>query len=160
MEILSGVLICARDKVYKKRQLAAVNTHVVHRCFVGKTLSESAEAFRDTKEFAAGFYTGGKWPYHYYILKDGTVYNCLSLASIAPAAMKTLNNCGVHTALEGDFRKESPGPLQVAALLQLHRHLEAKLGKKLKLRGHTDEAGASSDPNKQCPGHKLILPKT
>lgn len=160
MQLLSGRLICIGDSEYPVRQRAAVHTIVVHRCGVGKGLAQAVAAYRDVKKHAAGWYTNGKWPYHFYVLPDGTIYDCLPLTFIAPAALKTLNRSGVHIALEGDFTKEKPTPAQAAALKGLVAFLRADLHRPtMPVRGHTDEAGASSDPNKQCPGHKLKLPQ-
>lgn len=160
METLSGHLICIGDKEYPLRQRATINTIVVHRCGVAHGLGPSVAEFRKTEKHSAGWYTGGKWPYHFYVLPDGTVYNCLPLTYVAPAALASLNRSGVHIALEGDFRKLEPTPQQENSLLLLCQQLRADLIRpNMPIRGHTDTAGSSSDPNKECPGKCLKLPK-
>jgi N-acetyl-anhydromuramyl-L-alanine amidase AmpD len=114
-------------------------------------------AFRNTTKFAAGYYTGGKFPYHLLITQAGTIEQCLPLSYNAPAAMSELNRTGIHIALVGDFRKEAPRNDQEVTLANLCHTLQLAYNWKLEIVGHTDKAGSSSDPNKECPGRKLDL---
>lgn len=155
----SGRLICEGDSKYELRQRAEINTIVVHRCGVAHGLSASVAEFRKKDYPNAGYWTGSKWPYHYYILPDGRIYECLPVTYVAPAALKALNRSGVHVALEGDFRTSPPTKEQDMAMKAVVAWLRADLKKTLTIRGHTDEAGASKDPNKECPGRLLKLPK-
>ena len=156
---LSGLLICVGEKDYPRRQRAAINQIVVHRCGVAKGLGNAVAEYRKKEKYSAGWYTGQLWPYHHYILPDGTIYECLPLTFVAPAALRSLNQSGVHVALEGDFRKSPPTPKQEASLKALCAWLKADLKRPLTIRGHTDTPDASSDPNKECPGRLLKLPK-
>jgi len=154
MEFASAMLVVTKGLKYPKRRLSKVSHLVIHRCDVGLSAHDAHLAYRDTRKYEAGWYTGGRFPYHYLIGKDGLVEQCLPTSFIGYAA-KGLNECGIHIALIGDFRKHAPTAEQVEALQELCRRLQLGFGRKLKVRGHTEEPGASVDPNKECPGRYL-----
>lgn len=129
----------------------------VHRCGVGARANDIHLAYRDTTRWSAGYYTGGKFPYHFLILRDGLVEQCLPISYNAPAALKALNADGIHIALVGDMRNNPATAEQEVALVQLCHLLQNAYAWKLGVRGHTDTAGSSADPNKSCPGSKLDL---
>lgn len=129
----------------------------IHRCGVGAKASDIHLAYRDTTRFAAGYYTFGKFPYHFLITREGTIEQCLPLSYNAPAALKSLNTYGIHIALVGDMRKTPASHEQEVALIQLCHLLQNAYAWKLEVRGHTESPGSSLDPNKECPGKKLDL---
>lgn len=157
MRIVNDIAACTSGMQYKLRDLKAVSDIVIHRCAVGATGRDSAKAFAQTGQFQAGYYTGGKFPYHFFVCRDGTVEQCVPLSFNAPAALPKLNKTGIHVAVCGNFRGYEPAVEQWQALIALCSELEKAFNYKLKLRGHTEESDASSSPNKQCPGRLLSM---
>ena len=132
-----------------KRDLSVITHIVVHRIDVGRSPEALADFFSDSKD------TGGRFPYHFFIAADGVVHQCVPLLRVAPAAKK-LNSYSVQIAVDGDFRKKKPTLAQYGVLVSFIADLLAKLPRNdVQIIGHTDEAGASNDPGKICPGKFL-----
>jgi N-acetyl-anhydromuramyl-L-alanine amidase AmpD len=121
---------------------------VIHRCGVGKDAAEIAEFYQDNPE-----YTGGKMPYHLVVHPNGRIEQCVELGTVAPGALR-LNRSGIQIACIGDFREEPPAVKQSMALIEICTMLSEWVNK-VAIVGHTDEAGASIDPDKVCPGKHL-----
>lgn len=132
-----------------KRDLAVITHIVIHRIDVGRSPVALAEFFSDSKE------TGGRFPYHFFVDQKGEQFQCMPLTLVAPAAKK-LNNYSVQIAVDGDFRKKKPTLEQYANVIDLCAQLLDSLPRTdVVIIGHTDEAGASENPNKICPGKFL-----
>ena len=141
---------------FSVRTETAITKLVIHRT-LGTTGREMAKEFEDTRKFMGGWYTGGKTPYHFFVRADGTIDQCLPLLWVGPAALPRLNRCGIHIALGGNFSKESPTALQMSATIDLCVLLQNVFKDELEIRGHTEYPGASSDPEKACPGAHLDM---
>ncbi len=137
---------------YRKRPMDLVDRVVFHRSHLSETLEEDVEAFADTSPRAAGSYTGGKYPYHFKVGKLGHSVVVLPLHLSAPGAGSRYNKRSIHVAVHGDFRSHPPTDLQLKSCASLVVYLEGRLDRKLKVFGHTEMPGSSSDPDKQCPG--------
>lgn len=148
---------CTKGLTYTTRNAQAIKCICIHRCGVGATSRDITLAFRDTTRFAPGSYTSGKHPYHLIITREGAIEQCLPISYVAPAALKRLNESGIHIALVGDMRASPPTPAQALALIELCGTLQTAFNWKLEVRGHTETAGSSNDPNKECPGAHLNL---
>jgi len=123
---------------------------VIHRNSVGKTIDDMAVFFLETEPQ----HTGGKFPYHYVIDGQGTVFQCVPEQWVAPGAV-AFNEAGVQVALFGDFRKRPPTVKQGLALVRLCQDLY-KQGA-TDIIGHTEREGGTADPDKVCPGPRLNL---
>lgn len=145
----------ALDPKHGQRTLKQIQYLVVHRTLDG-SINDLIRAFKDTTKFAAGWYTGGKFPYHFIIDRNAALHQMLPLTRIGPAAKATLNLAGIHVAVQGDFRKERPTEDQLYTLRDVCIDLLEAMPA-LQLGGHTEFAGASDDPNKQCPGKHLDM---
>lgn len=144
---------------HKRRSLEDIAKLVVHRTMDLPVELLIAE-YRNTGKFQAGWYTGGLFPYHFYMPRLGGASHCyqtLPLTAIGPAALRSLNKAGIHVALGGDFRKEAPPLEQGQALVILCAKLMDCFDGQLAILGHTELAGASKDPSKECPGKYLNL---
>lgn len=139
-----------RKTRHRHRRPDAVNMQVVHRSHLEPTAEETAARFADR---ALG--TGGKMPYHFMVEDDGTVKQCVPLSRIAPGALG-VNKVSVHIAVHGDLRKHAPTSEQLAALQQLCKDLACYIGN-TNVQGHTEIAGGSRDPLKQCPGRHMDM---
>lgn len=126
---------------------------VVHR-FGGARLPHIYSAagiaawYRDNQEW-----TGGQMPYHFVILRDGTVEQALDLSDVGPHARRW-NVPGLGVAAIGDFREHPPTLDQMAAAKALTAGLVAWIGRGPydAILGHDELPGGSSDPEKRCPG--------
>jgi len=123
---------------------------------VAKTPGDLVKAFADTTKFAAGFYTGGKTPYHFWIQENGQIGQLVPLAYNVPGAVQ-YNARSIQIAWERDTRKVPLKAIQRDAVIWLCATLNEAFGGNLKIVGHTEEAAASTDPNKVCPGNKTSL---
>jgi len=148
--------------VYKRRKLDAIKSITVHRIKDRKDYfrwaGDLAYAFADTSKYAAGSYTGGKMPYHFFIDQWGNVHQMLSLDCIGPGA-RGINKQSVHIAVSGDFRKEHPTTAQLHSLKLLCVKLQLVLGVK-EVRGHTEKGFSGrmqAAVGKQCPGQHLNM---
>jgi hypothetical protein len=135
-----------RDK--DKRDPRIVELIVLHRIENSENILDLAKLFSDP---AIG--TGGRFPYHFIIDSRGVVHQCVPLGIASPGA-GTANRAGIQVALYGDFRKRPPTPAQLAACVELCAAF-VQWKPSLKIEGHTDKAGRSSDPKKVCPGKYL-----
>lgn len=137
---------------------------IVHRIEV----SQEDESFGDDPREIARFFrehpigvkaTGGSMPYPLVIERDGRITQTLPLDIASPHA-KAYNQRAIGVACVGDFRTAAPSVAQYGALVSLccdllnRLHLDAEA-----IRGHDGLDGASSDPDKECPGRALSLPK-
>lgn len=132
----------------------------MHRT-IGETVEESIAEFKKTEKFDAGWYTGGVYPYHFFIGHAG-VYQCLPIGRIGPAALRKLNETGIHVALSGDFRQRMPTPQQLAQLKELLVDLMNCFNGEVMIVGHTEDVElanlkGSKDPSKVCPGKYLDM---
>lgn len=134
----------------RRRSIGQVKHLVVHRNSIAKDPIEMAQRFRDPS-----LKTGGAFPYHFLVLDDETVYQCLPLTKIGEAA-KGLNTSGIQLCAIGDFRKSPPSAKQYSTLVDLAALLS---GAATDILGHTERTGHSLDPNKICPGKHLSLDK-
>ena len=145
---------------HKRRKIDDINYVVVHRT-IGATIDESIAEFKKVEKFEAGWYTGGIYPYHFFLPLYGDPVQCLPLTCVAPAALRTLNQQGIHVALAGDFRKQAPGGGQLIKLKHLVTSLNNAFNGDLEIIGHTETPLAhlegSKDPSKVCPGAYLDL---
>jgi N-acetyl-anhydromuramyl-L-alanine amidase AmpD len=147
---------------HKVRKLKAIKSLVVHRIMDREEYFAGPEAvvaaFEDTSKYAAGSYTGGKTPYHFFLDRSGRVFQLLPLTRIGPGAAG-INTQSIHIALSGDFRVQPPSTGQLHGLKGLLVKLQLMLGDK-EVRGHT-ERGFSGKVRtaigKQCPGKQLNL---
>lgn len=160
MQSVISQMLLARHKLRKVDELKYI---VIHRT-LGETVEESLAEFRKTEKFDAGWYTGGLYPYHFFVDPVRVVTQCLPISRIGPAALRTLNETGIHVAAAGDFRKRPPTPAQEAALTALVASLSTCYNDALDIIGHTERADLaalknSKDPSKVCPGKFLDIVK-
>ena len=135
---------------------------VVHRIEV----SQEDGAYTDSPHDTARFFTehpigiqatGGSMPYPLLIDRDGQVTQMVPLAYVTPHA-KSHNPSTVGVACIGDFRTTPLSPAQRQALKMVCAQLLAVFDLETDtLRGHDELTEASSDPNKECPGHCLSM---
>lgn len=112
-----------------------------------------AEQFRDETKFAAGSYTGGEMPYTFVGRADGTIDQCLEVGDTGPHAA-AWNARAIGIAWVGDFRRTYMTPEQQAACIAFSA-LWMAWG--ARMHGHTELPGASTNPDKQCPGKLFRL---
>lgn len=146
---------------HRVRSLLDINYLVIHRT-IGNTAVESIAEFKKVGKFEAGSYTGGIYPYHFFLPYYGDPVQCLPLGRVGPAALQKLNNEGIHIALAGDLRVKPPSDGQVVKLHQLCASIQAAFNYRLKIIGHTEDEElanlkGSMDPTKVCPGKMLNL---
>lgn len=146
---------------YEDRNIDQIAGIVVHRSgpWPGnkpKNAADVALRFTTVKE------TGGLMPYH-LVLNPETLraYQALPLTKIGPHA-RLYNKSTVGVAVLGDWRHENlsvPQFLWVEKQLRrLHRLISLMhVQPGIFVMGHTDLKGASSDPDKVCPGPGLYL---
>ncbi len=150
----------ADSSKHKKRKLTDIKMFTMHRIMNRKfhfmCADELTDAFENTTRYAAGSYTGGKVPYHFFIDAEGGCYQLLPLAVIGPGAYG-INKQSVHIAVSGDFRAHSPTMDQIWTTVCLCEKMQLALGPK-EIRGHT-EFGVQSLRNKKCPGELFPLDK-
>jgi N-acetyl-anhydromuramyl-L-alanine amidase AmpD len=121
---------------------------MIHRIGVGETAESIAEWFAKN---------GPDWigtrsmPYHFVVRRLGMMEQALPLVTMAPHGWKW-NRQTVSIAVPGDFRHQSPGDAQVAAIIVLCARIQDRLGRRLTIVGHTDVDGATKDASKVCPG--------
>ena len=153
---MQSAIDIALSPKHKRRKLSDIGYIVVHRT-VDKPVAEVVEEFKDTAKYSAGYYTGGVFPYHFFIPYYGELVQCLPLTTIGPAALAKLNKTGIHVALGGDLRKKPPHIGQVIRLNHIASTLTNAWNGGLHLVGHTDDQANSKDPNKTCPGKYLSV---
>tara|TARA_R100000234_G_scaffold37634_1_gene22268 strand:+ start:1762 stop:2322 length:561 start_codon:yes stop_codon:yes gene_type:complete len=154
---VEDVIAQCDDGKPRRRDFESVTKLIVHRIGgeLGKDAIEIAKSFQDTRRFKAGAYTDGNMPYHFIITRHGRVQQALTLGDHAPHA-KRFNSTGLAVALIGDFRVYPPSFEQYEALKRFAGFWRLY---GLEVHGHTELHGASSDPNKACPGHLLNMQK-
>ena len=133
-----------------------IDTIAVHR--IGKSLGEDAvticRRFIDDPEVAK--YTGGEVPYGWIIGAGGTIWQCLAISDVGAHARRW-NKQAIGVACIGDFRKHDIPEVQYKRLIHLLACLQFGFPRDLEIKGHDELPGASSDPNKKCPGDKLPM---
>lgn len=152
---IRDVIELCDDKKPRSRKWEKVDRLVVHR--IGESLGHDAisisEKFNDQSKYAAGSYTGGNVPYHFFIPKSGTVEQALELGDNAPHARR-FNARALAVACIGDFRVEKPTQAQYQSLTEICG-LFRLLG--LSIWGHSELPGGRSNASKQCPGPLLDM---
>jgi hypothetical protein len=123
----------------KPRPLSRVRQVVIHRSHVSDDLDEVAAFYANPKNP----WRLSDFPYHWWIAKDGTIFQIHSLDVTSPHAAG-LNTSGVGVALNFNGLKEPPTGLQEIALRELIRSLQGVLGRQLAVVGHSIR--------KRCPG--------
>lgn len=165
MKILDATHLRTRD--HEQRDPADIDCIVVHRVGVdhqtGVSLGGDAESICAHFTGVDGTYpevaeaTGGKIPYTLMVGAEGQVWQTLRLADVGPHALSWSRH-SVGVACIGDFRTEPPTLQQRESCVELVSLLAQALGIDGHLiRGHSELAGGSSDPGKQCPGHRLSM---
>lgn len=134
----------------RRRSIGQIKHLVIHRNALSDDPIAMAQRFRDPS-----LKTGGAFPYHFLVLDNETVYQCLPLTKIGEAA-SGLNTSGIQVCGIGDFRKSPPSSKQYNAMVDLCALLS---GAANVIVGHTELKGHSHDPNKVCPGKHLDLNK-
>lgn len=123
----------------KPRHLSAVRQIVIHRSHTHNDVDGVASFYANPKNP----WRLSTFPYHYWIAKDGVVFQVHSLDVITPHAAG-LNTSGIGVALNFNGLKEPPTGLQEIALRDLIKSLEGVLGRPLAVVGHSIR--------KRCPG--------
>jgi hypothetical protein len=150
------------------RDFSAVDTIAVHRVGwilkrdgslsskIGDTAEEICEAFTSNPEVSK--YTGGEIAYTLMVERDGTIKQCLPVDEIGAHARRW-NKQAIGVACIGDFRHEEMGPDQRSALEDLLTLLclSFNLDPLRAIRGHDELPGGSANPEKRCPGNRLIM---
>lgn len=75
--------------------------------------------------------------YHYYIRKDGTVYQGRPIQYVG-SHCKGNNSCSIGVCLEGNFLKEKPTDEQLKAAKELYKHIKKMFNKVYKAINHRD----------------------
>lgn len=152
------------------RKVADLKRIVVHRLgpvISGRSMTDAVSVgaeFVRTEKYTAGSYTGAKQPYH-FIFKPDTkiVYQALPLTANALHAGK-YNRKSIGVAILQDLRWHPLHPEAEETLSWLLAHLCKTVhiitGTMPTVKGHTELPGASSDPQKQCPGKLLDMHRT
>ncbi len=158
VRVLDQIKRCDDGKT-RERRLERVDKVVIHKigASLGTTGPEIADAFRDTRKYKAGYYTGGQVGYHLVIRPDGIVDQCLYLTDTgAHAARFNLKSIGVAIVAEHeDFTEHPPTGEQWLSLVELCV-IFRDMG--MTIHGHTELGkGATSDPKKDCPGPMVPL---
>lgn len=114
------------------------------------------DEFADTREFAAGSYTGGHVPYQFLVRTDGTIDQLLEVGNWGPHARRWSNKA-IAIASAGDFRTEKPTAPQWLAARELAALFRAWIGRRGQgglptVIGHTEAPGATGQAGKECPG--------
>ncbi len=147
---------CDDGKHRTRTPLLDIDTIAVHR--IGKSLGEDAiticRRFIDAPEVAK--YTGGEVPYGWIIGAGGTIWQCLPISEVGAHARRW-NKQAIGVACIGDFRKHDMPTVQYHPLIKLLSCLQFGFPRDLEIKGHDELPGASSDPNKKCPGDKLLM---
>lgn len=158
--ILKNRIAECDDGKLRPRDISKLQKIIVHRIEeeLGHDAPSLAKAFKDTTKFAAGSYTGGEMPYTFVLCTNGVWEQALALGDIGPHAMR-YNAEGVGLAIIGDFRHQIPTAVQWVALVEFCVMLVGWRGQPVErcLFGHDELPGASSDPNKECPGKHIDM---
>lgn len=156
LEFTNVISQCDDGKHRTREPLAVIDTIAVHR--IGKSLGEDAiticRRFIDDPEVAK--YTGGEVPYGFIIGAGGTIWQCLPISEVGAHARRW-NKQAVGVACIGDFRKHVMPIVQYDKLIKLLAVIQFGFPRDLAIKGHDELPGASSDPNKKCPGDKLSM---
>jgi len=99
--------------------------------------------------------TGGRPPYHVHVFGDGRVEQVLPL-TIRGSHARGFNWRSIGVAVIGNTDEREIGGVQLYSLIWVLRVLRP-LNKGLTISGHTELPGATSDPNKRCPGKYLSM---
>lgn len=75
--------------------------------------------------------------YHYYIRKDGKVYQGRSIKFVG-SHCKGNNSCSIGVCLEGNFEKEQPTEAQLKSLFELISHIKKMYKNIYKVINHRD----------------------
>lgn len=75
--------------------------------------------------------------YHFYIRKDGTVYEGRPIAYVG-SHCKGNNSCSIGICLEGDFRKETPALEQLKAVKEVYEIVKKTYRNIYKMVNHRD----------------------
>lgn len=138
------------------RQLSSLNKIIIHR--IGETIGlDAASISRWFIHHPVEGGTGAEVPYHFVVLKTGSIEQALPISEIGYHARR-YNGTSIAIVCVGDFRKYAPTEAQFNSVKNLCAALCQKLDLALPIFGHTELDGASSDKAKDCPGAKFNLP--
>ena len=148
----------ANDGRIIPRTVDDVKHVIIHRAglSIARTPDKLIEAFQDTREFAAGSFTGGQIPYTFLITTDGRVYQLLHVDDVGWHARRW-SLTGIGVAVAGDFRNHEPTEEQWDSLLELSALLCYWIGPGYQLAGHTELPLATNIAGKECPGSHLDM---
>ncbi|MEM6733435.1 MAG: peptidoglycan recognition family protein [Myxococcota bacterium] len=146
----------------KTRPTESIDTVVVHRIEVSQEDPSYSDSPRDVARFflehpVGKSATGGEMPYPVLIDSSGTITQTVPFNRITPHA-KIANATGIGVGCLGDFRERAPAPAQYEALVHVCAALVSALGcGAASVVGHDELTGASSHPDKECPGRSLAM---
>jgi len=149
----------ASNGKHNKRSLGLIQNIIVHRLGpkAGITVNEVTESFLNTDKYAAGSYTNGQQPYHFWVDVAGRAYQLIPLDEVGWHALRWSKN-SVGIACSGDFRISPPTDAQLQTLTGICLALVLWIGDDWKIFGHTELPGATLDLGKECPGKFMDIP--
>lgn len=137
---------------------------VIHRISLSQYTESNKNPICDddlcSEELVKRFYnvglgTGGRTPYHFLIRKNGDIEQMLPISARGTHA-KGYNWQSVGVAIAGNSETNEIPDCQFKSL-KLVCLILGRINNGLIVAGHTDLPGASSDPNKRCPGKYLNI---
>jgi hypothetical protein len=150
------------DPAMPGRLRSAIDTIVLHRYRI-RSVDDWKVGAHEIAEFhrAQPALTGSPFmPYHFVVrappnsLADIVVEQALPVCVKAPHALQW-NARSVGIAVIGDFQKNRPTEQQRLGTIWLCRRLMDRLGRNLRIDGHTVLPKSTNDLNKVCPGQHL-----
>lgn len=152
---LTDIISIVDDGKPAVRDLYKIMTLAIHRIDRWGTPIEICKRFTSDPDVMK--YTGGEIPYTFFITDTGEVHQALKLGDVGKHARRW-NVPAIGIAVIGDFRREVPPAVQLAALTNLCFELITALGiTPEEVRGHDELEGGSADPTKKCPGKNLSM---
>lgn len=158
MQIVSRVSQCYSPDM-PRRIKADIDTVMFHR--IGPCL-RPGQRLTGAADIAAWFHENPEtigsphMPYTFVITDAGVIEQALPILVKSPHAA-AWNKRAVGIAVIGDFRNAQPPDAQKQACVYLLRRIMYTIGRPLKVVGHTSVPGATTDPDKICPGKNLSV---